>query len=63
MNVGDRVRIKPKGMTGTIESVVEDNGETFYNVRYDPGELKRKKGSPDVHVSVGFPADALEPLD
>jgi len=63
MNVGDRVRIKPKGLTGTIESTVEDDGETFYNVRYDPEAVKRKEGSPDVHVSVGFPANKLEPLD
>jgi len=63
MKVGDRVRIKPKGLTGTIESTIEDGGETFYNVRYDPGEFKREKDSPDMHVSVGFPADKLESLD
>ena len=62
MKVGDRVRVKTTGLTGAIESTVEDNGETFYNVRYDPGELKRKKGWPDVHVSVGLPAGELEPI-
>ncbi len=62
MKVGDQVRVRTTGLTGTIESTVEDGGETFYNVRYDPGELKRKAGSPDVHVSVGLPAGALEPI-
>ena len=62
MKVGDRVRVKTSGLTGAIESTVEDDGETFYNVSYDPGQLKRKKGSPDVHVSVGLPAGELESI-
>ena len=53
MNVGDRVRIKPKGMTGTIESVVEDDGQAFYNVRYVTTHLPMSAGG---YHSKGEPA-------
>jgi hypothetical protein len=61
VKVGDRVRVRASGLTGTIESTVEDDGESFYNLRYDLGATERATGSPDVHVSVGFPAGELEP--
>ena len=60
MQVGDHVRLKASGFTGTIASTTEQSGEIFYHVRYDPEAARLVTGSVDREVTIGMSRESLE---
>ena len=60
MQVGDHVRMKASGFTGTITSTTEQGGEVFYNVRYDPEAARLVTGAVDREVTLAIGRKSLE---
>jgi hypothetical protein len=67
MRVGDRVRMKDGGRTGTVAAVDEGEGVPVYTVLFDAppdagiGVAPPLESEPATMVP-GLPADALEPI-
>ena len=60
MQVGDHVRLKASGFTGTVVSTSEQGGETRYRVRYDPGAAQLVMGDRDSEVITELGRESLE---